>query len=92
MPTIKLDVAIRLTGDLRHDAEQIKRMPSELGFDGVWVSETAHNPFFPLSIAAKETKGIRIGTLGRSRISAQPNDHRPNRLGPGEAIQRPIQS
>lgn len=61
MPAIKLDVAIRLTGDLRRDAEQIGRA-EQLGFDGVWVSERARNPFFPLSIAAKETKRIRLDT------------------------------
>jgi len=71
MPAIKLDVTIRLTGDLRHDVEQIKRA-ERLGFDGVWVSETAHNPFFPLSIAAKETKGIRIGAQGAAAFPRSP--------------------
>ncbi|MCY4062981.1 MAG: TIGR03617 family F420-dependent LLM class oxidoreductase [Chloroflexi bacterium] len=71
MPAIKLDVTIRLTGDLRHDVEQIKHA-ERLGFDGVWVSETAHNPFFPLSIAAKETKGIRMATQGAAAFPRSP--------------------
>ena len=71
MPAIKLDVAIRLTGDLRHDAEQIKRA-EQLGFDAVWVSETAHNPFFPLSIAAKETDRIRLGTRDAAAFPRSP--------------------
>lgn len=71
MAAIKLDVAIRITGDLRRDAEQIKRA-EQLGFDGVWVSETAHNPFFPLSIAAKETKEIRIGTRDAAAFPRSP--------------------
>lgn len=61
MPAIKLDVAIRLTGDLQHDAEQIRRA-EQFGFDAVWVSESAHNPFFPLSLAAKETDRVGLGT------------------------------
>ena len=71
MRAIKLDVAIRLTGDLRRDAEQIKHA-ERLGFDGLWVSETAHNPFFALSIAAKETKRIRFGTQDAAAFPRSP--------------------
>ena len=71
MQAIKLDVAIRPSGDLRHDAEQIKRA-EQLGFDAVWVSETAHNPFFPLTIATKETKRIQLGAQAAAAFPRSP--------------------
>ncbi len=33
-----------------------------LGFDGLWTSETAHNPFLPLTHAAAQTSRIELGT------------------------------
>ncbi len=33
-----------------------------LGFDGLWTSETAHNPFLPLTLAASSTRRIELGT------------------------------
>jgi probable F420-dependent oxidoreductase len=33
-----------------------------LGFDGLWTSETAHNPFLPLCLAASSTSQIQLGT------------------------------
>ncbi len=71
MQAVKLDVAIRLSGDLQHDAEQIERA-EQLGFDGVWVSETARNPFFPLSIGAKQTQRIRLGTRDAAAFPRSP--------------------
>jgi len=58
---MKLDVIIRPSGDLRHDVEGIKAA-ERLAFDGVWVAETAHNPFFALTIAAKATSTIMLGS------------------------------
>lgn len=60
MRAIKLDVTIAPSGDLRHDTAQIVRA-EQLGFDGVWTLESAHNPFFPLTLAAKETDAILLG-------------------------------
>lgn len=33
-----------------------------LGFDGLWTSETSHNPFLPLTHAAAHTQHISLGT------------------------------
>ena len=71
MQLIKLDATIAPSGDLRHDAEQIKRA-EQLGFDAVWVSETAHNPFFPLTLAAKATNRIRLGTQAAAAFPRSP--------------------
>ncbi len=33
-----------------------------IGFDGVWTTETAHDPFLPLAVAALGTSRIALGT------------------------------
>lgn len=69
--TLKLDVAIMPSGKLRYDLEAVKRA-EQLGFGAVWVSEAAHNPFFPLTLAAKETSRIRLGTQGALAFPRSP--------------------
>ncbi len=32
------------------------------GYDGAWTSETAHDPFFPLLLAAEHTERLELGT------------------------------
>ncbi len=71
MAAIKLDVAIRPSGKPHHDLEQIKRA-EQLGFDTVWLPETARNPFLLLTLAAKETKKIRLGVLGAFAFPRSP--------------------
>ncbi len=34
----------------------------EMGFDGLWTAETAHDPFFPLVVAAQQTSHVKLGT------------------------------
>lgn len=34
----------------------------DLGFDGLWTAEAAHNPFLPLPLAASVTQRIKLGT------------------------------
>lgn len=50
-----------LAPDLNHAAENAKRAEA-LGFDGIISTETKHNPFFPLVLAAEHTRRIRLGT------------------------------
>jgi len=33
-----------------------------LGFDGIWTSETAHDPFLPLTLAAEHSHTLSLGT------------------------------
>jgi probable F420-dependent oxidoreductase len=40
----------------------IARAAEEYGFDGIWTSETAHNPFLPLTHVAAATTRIAFGT------------------------------
>lgn len=39
-------------------AAQIEAM----GFAGIWTTETRHNPFFPITLAASSTERMRLGT------------------------------
>ena len=57
---MKIDVAT-LVPNLR-DMPALARSVEELGFDCLWTSETQHDPFLPLAIAAEHTSKIELGT------------------------------
>src|SRR5688572_12492725 len=38
------------------------KVQEDMGYDGIWSAETAHDPFFPLLLAAMETDRIELGT------------------------------
>jgi probable F420-dependent oxidoreductase len=54
--------------DLFLFSQDLARMPAvaraaeELGFDGLWTAETAHNPFLPLTLAVEHTQRLSLGT------------------------------
>ena len=50
-----------LMGDLTESGRQAKRLEG-LGYNGVLTAETAHDPFFPLLLAAQETESIELMT------------------------------
>jgi probable F420-dependent oxidoreductase len=57
---VKLDV-----GMLTHDLKSIPayaRKVEALGFDCLWSSETQHDPYLPLAVAASATSRLRLGT------------------------------
>jgi probable F420-dependent oxidoreductase len=47
--------------DLRQVAANAQQAEQD-GYSGVWTAETAHDPFFPLLLAAEHTTKIEIGT------------------------------
>ncbi len=57
---MKLDLGIR-DYDLNSVAEQA-RVAEEAGCDCLWSSETQHDPFLPLAVAAAATSRIKLGT------------------------------
>jgi probable F420-dependent oxidoreductase len=60
MTIMKLDV-----GMLTHDLTSIPayaRKVEALGFDCLWSSETQHDPFLPLAVAATVTSRLKLGT------------------------------
>ena len=56
---MRLDV--RLGGQLS-EAGRLAREAEAMGFDGAWTSETAHDPFLPLVLAAERTTRLTLGT------------------------------
>src|SRR5262245_31653182 len=57
---MKLDVNIAI--DHLTDVPALARDAEELGFDGLWASETRHDPFLPLALAAEHTRRASLGT------------------------------
>ena len=68
---MKFDVIIKPSGDLRQNVEQIKRAEA-LGFDAAWIAESAHNPYLLLTVAAKETARILLGTRNEPAFLRSP--------------------
>ncbi len=57
---MKLDVGM-LTHDLKSIPDYARKVEA-LGFDCLWSSETQHDPFLPLAVAAGVTSSIKLGT------------------------------
>jgi probable F420-dependent oxidoreductase len=55
-----LDAALR-NYDLQAVPEFARQMES-IGYDCLWTSETAHDPFLPLAVAATATSSLKLGT------------------------------
>src|SRR2546425_11144613 len=50
-----------LTHDLR-SISQYARKVEAMGYDCLWSSETQHDPYLPLAVAATTTERIKLGT------------------------------
>ena len=57
---MKLDTALR-DYDLRSLPDSARHMEAT-GYDCLWTSETQHDPFLPLAVAAAATNSIKLGT------------------------------
>ena len=57
---MKFDTALLAT-DLS-EIPQLTRQAEAIGFDGIWVSETAHDAFLPLVLVAEHSERITLGT------------------------------
>jgi alkanesulfonate monooxygenase SsuD/methylene tetrahydromethanopterin reductase-like flavin-dependent oxidoreductase (luciferase family) len=57
---MKIDTTLLAT-----DLSQIPTLTKaadEMGFDGIWTSETAHDAFLPLVLAAEHSQRVNLGT------------------------------
>lgn len=50
----------------------LTRAAESLGFDGIWVSETAHDAFLPLVLAAEHSQKLTLGTSIALAFSRSP--------------------
>ncbi len=57
---MKIDVS--LSPDSLGETSILSKRAEEDGFDGIWVSETSHDPFLQLALMAEHTNRIQIGT------------------------------
>lgn len=57
---MKLDVAFM--SSWLNDLPALARAAEDLGFDAIWTSETQHDPFLPLALAAEHTQRVKLGT------------------------------
>jgi probable F420-dependent oxidoreductase len=59
---MRLDASMVVEAARMREAGQIAQAAEDVGFDTLWTSETRHNSFLPLAIAAEHTERIRLGT------------------------------
>jgi probable F420-dependent oxidoreductase len=68
----KLDAGLGTEGDYLRRMDRTARAAEDLGFAGLWTSETKHDAFLPLAIAANATDGIELGTSVAIAFSRSP--------------------
>lgn len=54
------------------DAAELAEAADEIGFDGFWSNETAHDAFMPLPVAADHSTDIEIGTRIATAFTRSP--------------------
>jgi probable F420-dependent oxidoreductase len=69
---VKLDAGLGTEGDYLRGIDHTARAAEDLGFAGLWTSETKHDAFLPLAIAANETREIELGTSVAIAFSRSP--------------------
>src|SRR5919106_737309 len=69
---MKLDAGLGAEGRYLRAVDRTARAAEDLGFAGLWTSETKHDAFLPLAIAANETREIELGTSVAIAFSRSP--------------------
>jgi probable F420-dependent oxidoreductase len=69
---MKLDASLGSESRYLRNVDAIARAAEALGFAGLWTSETKHDAFLPLAIAANETERIELGTSVAIAFSRSP--------------------
>ncbi len=69
---MKLDAALGTEGKYLKEVDRSARAAENVGFAGLWTSETKHDAFLPLAIAANGTREIELGTSVAIAFSRSP--------------------
>src|SRR5215212_10377391 len=69
---MKLDASLGTEGGYLQSVGETARAAESLGFAGLWTSETKHDAFLPLAIAANATENIDLGTSIAVAFSRSP--------------------
>ena len=67
-----LDAGLGTEGDYLKGMDRTARAAEDFGFAGLWTSETKHDAFLPLAIAANESHHIELGTSVAIAFSRSP--------------------
>src|SRR3982751_2405143 len=59
---MKLDAGLAVEGKHLPGIAEVGRTAEALGFGGLWTSETKHDSFLPLAVAADSTEKLDLGT------------------------------
>ncbi len=57
-----------------NDVPAVAQAAERLGFNGLWTSETQHNPFLPCALIAEHTQRMQIGTAIAVSFARSPAD------------------
>jgi len=69
---MKLDAGLGTEGGCLKQIDRTAHAAEDLGFAGLWTSETKHDAFLPLAIAANETQRVELGTSVAIAFSRSP--------------------
>jgi len=69
---MKLDAGLGTEGKYLKEIDRTARAAEDFGFAGLWTSETKHDAFLPLAVAANETQRIELGTSVAIAFSRSP--------------------
>ncbi|MDP8972263.1 MAG: LLM class F420-dependent oxidoreductase [Actinomycetota bacterium] len=69
---MKLDAGLAVEGKHLPGIDELGRAAEDQGFDGIWTSETKHDSFLPLAVAANGTQKIDLGTSVAIAFSRSP--------------------
>ena len=69
---MKLDAGLVIEGKHLPGIDEVGQAAEDLGFDGLWTSETKHDSFLPLAVAAGGTRRIDLGTSIAIAFSRSP--------------------
>ena len=69
---MKLDAGLGTEGEYLKGMDKTARAAEDLGFAGLWTSETKHDAFLPLAIAANASHQIELGTSVAVAFSRSP--------------------
>ncbi len=69
---MKLDAGLGTEGKYLKNMDETTRAAESLGFAGLWTSETKHDAFLPLAIAANATENLELGTSVAIAFSRSP--------------------
>ena len=69
---MQLDAGLAVDGKHLPTIDEVGRAAESLGFAGLWTSETKHDSFLPLAVAANHTKRLDLGTSIAIAFSRSP--------------------